>query len=144
MAFCLLFSTLSIEAAKGKQGLKGAQNQLEITSAEPDLDNNLLLITANHLGSVFAGDIQLYLAEDGLIDLELASFNPLSQQLVATLPIGLEAYAGSHLLIVRSGNGANDIDAFNVTFGTVGPSGPPGSQGDPGDQGLQGCQGRSR
>ena len=143
MALCLLFSTFSIQAAKGKgnQGPKGAQNQLEITSAEPDLDNNLLLITANHLGSVFAGDIQLYLAEDGLIELELSSFNPLSQQLVATLPSGLEAYAGSHLLIVRSGNGANDIDAFNVTFGAVGPSGAPGLQGEKGDPGDQGPQG---
>ena len=55
MAISLLLTTLSIEAAKnkekGEQGPKGAQNQLEITSAEPDLDNNLLLITANHLGS---------------------------------------------------------------------------------------------
>ena len=97
------------------------------------------------------GNIQLHLAEEGLIELEFTSFNPLTQQLVVALPDGIEAYAGSHLLIVRAGEGVNDIDAFNVTLGTVGlagPQGPPGvdgsdggTQGPPGADGSDGAQG---
>ena len=79
MAICLLSATFSIEVAKVKaqplaqpfhhlsESLKrdlqtaldhpDNQVKLEITSAEPDLANNLLRITASNLGDFFDGNI---------------------------------------------------------------------------------------
>lgn len=137
----LLALQANIMTAQGNRPAQAGRNQIEITSAEPDLDADTLLITGRHLGSIFNGNVQLYLAEDGLMDLSVIDFSPLTQQILVELPDGLEAYAGSHLLIVHSGNGANGMDAFNITFGTVGPSGPQGPQGEPGPKGDKGDTG---
>jgi len=142
---CLLCTLLLLQVnfmtAQGNRPAQAGRNQLEITSAEPDLDADTLLITGRHLGSIFNGSVQFYLAEDGLMDLSVLDFSPLTQQILVELPDGLEQYAGSHLLIVSSGNGASEMDAFNITIGTLGPTGPQGPQGEPGLKGDKGDEG---
>jgi Collagen triple helix repeat (20 copies) len=109
-----------------------AQNNVQaIKSATADYVHNKITIVGGNFGS---GSPTVAL---GGATLTVVSYDPGSQQIVATLPSGLPA--GSYLLTVaRAGN---DILSFNVTLGATGPQGPAGPSGPKGDTGIVGAIG---
>lgn len=109
-----------------------AQNNVQaIKSAKMDYVQNTITI----LGSNFGNSTPTVTL--GGVTLANVSYNPVAQQIVATLPSGLSA--GSYLLTVaRAGN---DTLTFHVTLGAAGPQGPQGPVGADGAQGPIGPQG---
>ena len=105
--------------------------QLDILEAFVDFDDGLIYV----FGLEFGASPTAQLSD---IDLVIVAAN--ENMITAELPVIPD---GSYRLqVVRGpGNGANQLDVFELAIGAVGPEGPQGPQGEQGIQGEQGLQG---
>ncbi len=125
-----------------------SSNQLVITSAEVDFDigqcmnpcGGTILITGNNLGDT-TPTVNLFVPIQGENELTVLSFDPVTQEIFAELPTGIDLTPGTLLLTVSTGMALTQFDAFNVTIGAVGPQGPTGDIGPKGSTGDTGPQG---
>ena len=132
-------------------GDNGGKKNLTITGAEPDFDNDTILITGDYFSkkNTFKGQVLLYFPpETGSISLNVLNFDPTSPQMIlADLPDGIEEYPGTYLLLVTQDNKKNSPnkgDGFDVTIGAVGAEGPIGPTGLVGATGPNRSDGTSR
>jgi hypothetical protein len=115
-----------------------ALNNVVISYASVDTAHRVTLIGENFLGSTGRRTPTVSLGRTPLTTVG----TPTATSIVAQLPAGLAA--GTYMVSVANGTGANQLDSFDVTIGASGEPGPaglPGAKGEKGDAGPVGPQG---
>lgn len=137
LGFVLLTPTMHAQA----QSLLSS-NQVVVTRVEPILPDALLISGINFGKGSSAPVVSLFVPGSKTIAVLNSKYNATTQEIVATLPVGLTATSpGSYRLMVSFGSGTAATDVFEFTIGAVGLTGPQGVKGDKGEQGIQGIQG---
>lgn len=128
--------------AKGQAQSLLSSNQVVVTRVEPVLPDAILISGINFGKSSNAPVVSLFLPSAKAISVLNSKYVPGSQEIVATLPVGMTATSpGTYRLMVSFGSGTAATDVFEFTIGAVGLTGPQGIQGVKGDKGEQGIQG---
>lgn len=128
--------------AKGQAQSLLSSNQVVVTRVEPVLPDAILISGINFGKSSSAPVVSLFLPSAKAISVLNSKYVPGSQEIVATLPVGMTATSpGTYRLMVSFGSGTAATDVFEFTIGAVGLTGPQGIQGVKGDKGEQGIQG---
>lgn len=131
-----LFTSITPEVQAQAQSLLSS-NQVVVTRVEPILPD-AILITGINFGKS-APVVSLFTPTSRNITVLNSRYTAGSQEIVATLPVGMTATApGTYRLMVSFGPGTAATDVFEFTIGAVGLT---GAKGDKGDQGIQGVQG---
>jgi len=118
--------------------LRSSPVQLTIEGAEPNFDDNTLLITCLNLGNPMNAEVMLFMPAVGQQSLPILDVDADAGQLLVEIPAELAEFPGSYLLTVHRTDRGVSSDKFVVTLGEVGPAGPAGPQGEPGPMGPQG------
>jgi len=136
-----LFSGLVLGLPLASQAVRSGQ--LNIIGAEPDLDDDTLLITAENLPNPWTGTASLFVPMMGTVTLDILAQDPTAGELLADLPPEVSDYRGSFLLNLVYSSSPNGQDSFVVFIGSgiPGPQGPEGPRGPQGPQGPEGAQG---
>jgi hypothetical protein len=138
----VLFSSIAPEARAQAQSLLSS-NQVVVTRVEPVLPDAILITGINFGKSTPV--VSLFTPTSRNITTLNTRYTAGSQEIVATLPVGMTATApGTYRLMVSFGPGTAATDVFEFTIGAVGltgAKGDTGAQGLKGDQGIQGIQG---
>ena len=135
IALCFILPATAVLAGPSAE----KEGHLIITEVSVDYGTSSMVIIGYDLDfgdgplAVILGDTDI--SADCALDLPLADPQTITCVNLA-LPVAAEL-----LLVVSNGNGASQIDEYDLTFGAVGPQGEIGPQGDTGAQGPQGPPG---
>jgi hypothetical protein len=135
IALCFILPATAVLAGPSAE----KEGHLIITEVSVDYGTSSMVIIGYDLDfgdgplAVILGDTDI--SADCALDLPLAD-----PQTITCVDLALPV-AAELLLVVSNGNGASQIDEYDLTFGAVGPQGEIGPQGDTGAQGPQGPPG---
>ncbi|MDA2937131.1 LamG domain-containing protein [Acidobacteria bacterium AH-259-A15] len=99
-------------------GSAGTCKTVVILGAEVNLDNSTILISGFNFGSTapFSGVVKLFVPMQGELELNVLAFDPVTQEILAELPVGIEDTPGTFRLTVDKQSDPPDLDHFGVTI----------------------------
>ena len=99
-------------------GSSGKCKTVMILGAEVNLKNSTILISGINFGSTapFSGIVKLFAPMQGEVELNVLAFDPVTQEILADLPMGIQDSPGTFRLTVNKQSNPPDLDHLDVAI----------------------------